>query len=233
MMLSHHKFPKHDQRGVTLLLAILILSAITAIVFSMAAIALNEVKTSADLAKTEPVIKAAEGSAEDSLFKMIRGYSTLVDCSGAPSTSMLGGVTVNSCASSYLTNPYTFDLDPSTQMTFYMINPISQTSDPGYTSVQVTLRSGSTGTVYFCVFETADCVSTPSSTKALSMSDATWSSGALNPAQAYQLIVSNGAGATANYSVTSAPTGLPSGTTTIENTGSRQGVTRKLRIIIP
>lgn len=60
------------QAGVTLLLSILILSAILAISFSIATILFVEIRASGDLVRTEGAIYAAEGISEEAFFKLKR-----------------------------------------------------------------------------------------------------------------------------------------------------------------
>jgi len=62
------------QAGVTLLLALLVLSAVMAIAFSLAAILLAEVRVSGDLLRTEPAIYGANAVTEEALFAVRRGY---------------------------------------------------------------------------------------------------------------------------------------------------------------
>ncbi len=233
--LQDHKLNngKRKQEVVTLLLAILILSAITAIVFSIAAIAVNEIKTSSDLTRTEPVLTAAEAVAEDSLFKLVRGLGTVSACT-SPGSTVVAGVTVTTCASYYLDNPYSFSLAADDQRDFYLYNPTDQAQAPGYTQVSVQITSGSTGTIYFCTAEVSNCIATPEATQTISMAGpTTWTSSPLTTTQQYQLMVVNGAGGTSSYSVTGSPNGLPAGTTTIQDSGKNQGVTRKLEITVP
>ncbi len=221
-----------NQKGATLLLAVLVLAAMSAIVFSVSAIAINEIRSNSDVARTEPVLKADEGIAEDSLFKIIRGFSTVGDCN-SPSSSVLNGVTVTYCAGAYLNNPYSFELAADDRKDMYLVNPTSQAAAPGYNSVSVTILGGSTGTVYLCTIDVTDCPSSPQSTRVLNPSTApTWSS-ALDPSMKYQVIVINGAGVIGSYSVTTSPNGLPAGVTTLQTSGSRQNVTRKLQILVP
>lgn len=63
---------RRDQQGITLVLAVLVLSALLAISFSMATILLVEVRTSGDLLRTEPSLYGAEAVAEQALFKIKR-----------------------------------------------------------------------------------------------------------------------------------------------------------------
>lgn len=71
------KFPipnPTSQKGITLLLALLMLSAVMAIAFSLATILLVEVKVSGDLLRTEPAIYAASAVTEEALFAVRRHY---------------------------------------------------------------------------------------------------------------------------------------------------------------
>lgn len=70
--LSPNFTPANRQSGVTLLLAILVLSAIMAISFSLATIIFIEVRTSGDLVRTEGAIFGADAISEQVLFKVKR-----------------------------------------------------------------------------------------------------------------------------------------------------------------
>jgi hypothetical protein len=63
---------QHNQAGVTLLLAILVLAAITAIAFSLAAIVTIEIRSSGDVLRTEPALYAVQGVTEEAFFKYTR-----------------------------------------------------------------------------------------------------------------------------------------------------------------
>ena len=63
---------KKGQQGVTLLLAILILSSVMAISFSLASILFIELRSSSDLLKTESSLYAATGVGEQALFNLKR-----------------------------------------------------------------------------------------------------------------------------------------------------------------
>ncbi len=62
----------NSQDGVTLLLAVLILAAITAIAFSLAAIITIEIRSSGDVLRTEPALYAVQAVTEEALFKYKR-----------------------------------------------------------------------------------------------------------------------------------------------------------------
>lgn len=61
---------KQSEKGITLLLAIIVLATVSAITFSLASIILNEVKTSNDLHGTEAVLYSTQSFLELALFKV-------------------------------------------------------------------------------------------------------------------------------------------------------------------
>lgn len=65
-----------DQDGVTLLLGILILASITAISFSLATIAFVEIRSSADVVRSEPALYVIQGQIEEAIFKVKRAVPT-------------------------------------------------------------------------------------------------------------------------------------------------------------
>lgn len=230
---------KEDQRGVTLLLSILILSAVTAIVFSVAAIAVNETRVSGDLLKTDPAITAAEAGTEDLLYYAIRGVGTYSSDCTAPTTSTLNGVTLSICANPYLANPYQFTVGPKVgtvngERDFFLYNPITQGGAPGYTNISITLLSGVSGTVDICSWTNTNCVGAPD-VVSLAFTTGQNKAQVLNPniANGYQVIFLNTNTTSDGFTVTTTPTGMPSGTVTLQATGSNNGVTRKIQTILP
>jgi hypothetical protein len=79
------------QPGVTLLLAILLLSAFLAISFSLSTILLFQVRTSEDFAKTEGALYAANGVGEQALFNTERQVPEAVYTSSFDNNSKLNG----------------------------------------------------------------------------------------------------------------------------------------------
>lgn len=226
---------QNKERGITLQLAILVLAAVSAIVFSVAAITANEIRTSNDLTRTEPAITVAEAGAEDVLYYQIRGlggYST--NCS-APSTATLSGVSLSYCSNPYLSNPYNFAFSgPSGEKDFYLYNPSSSGGAPGYTNISITLNSGISGTANICSWQATNCATT-ADVASLTFTTGQTKSQALDPnaTTGYQIIFLNTNASSDAFSVTTTPTGMPSGTATIQTTGSNNGVTRKLQTILP
>lgn len=78
---------RDSEAGVSLMLAVLVLSAITAVAFSLAAIVFIEIRSSGDSSRTEPALYATFGVTEEALFQYKRFYSG----SGLDVTSCNGG----------------------------------------------------------------------------------------------------------------------------------------------
>ena len=73
--ISHKKIKSYGkQTGVSLMLAVLILSAITAVSFSVATIVFIEIRSSSNSLRTEPNLYATLGVTEEALFQYKRGY---------------------------------------------------------------------------------------------------------------------------------------------------------------
>jgi hypothetical protein len=64
-----------SQSGVSLLLAVLVLAAITAVAFSLATIVFIEIRSSGDAKRTEPALYATFGVTEEALFQYKRFYT--------------------------------------------------------------------------------------------------------------------------------------------------------------
>jgi hypothetical protein len=232
----HLKSNMERQAGVTLLLAVLVLGAITTIVFGIAAVTVNEVRTSADVSKSAPSITGAEAIAEEYMFKGVRGLGALAGCDSPEERILTSNkVKVSSCASYYQDNPYSFTLNSNEQVDIYLINPADQSANPGYTDIAVFLDSfDGVAELYLCDLQVSNCAAGPYVASATldSVSGFAWAYGSLEPDEKYQLVIIN-TGDAANFRVASSPNGVPSGFTTIENTGTNQGTTRKLRTVVP
>lgn len=65
---------KQSEAGVSLMLAILVLAAITAVAFSLATIVFIEIRSAGDASRTEPALYATVGVTEEALFQYKRLY---------------------------------------------------------------------------------------------------------------------------------------------------------------
>lgn len=228
----------HKEEGITLLLSIMVLASIIAVVLSFGTIALNEVKTSGELIKTEPALTSAEAGAELGLFESIRGVGGISsNCSSPTVSTFSNGVSLSSCENYYLPNPNNLSMLANSEQDYYLYNPTNQSpnSAPGYQSISIYMGSGSSATIDLCTWTDGNCTGAPDVSSAVINNGGTWSSN-LNPSFKYQLIIFNGS-QPASFIISDTNTnnnvGLPSGTTLIQTSGSNGDVTRKVETSLP
>jgi hypothetical protein len=235
---------RKGQEGVTLLLTLMIMAALSAIVFSISAIALNELHTADNELSSEPAITAAEGVAEEQLFLNERAVNTACNTSGSEQFTQ-SGVSTTYLNSFYNNGAYNFGVSPNAEQDFYLYNPCNQGSNtaPGYTSVTLQLQNGASAsaTVSLCTWGNTNCSGNPDITsRTLSPGGTvTFDSGVINPNNQYVIAVNYGNGsASGNFSIQTTSnnaniTGIPASSVTIITTGSKNGSTRKLQTQLP
>lgn len=161
------------EEGVTLLLAVLVLSAMTAISFSLAAIVFVEIRASGDLQRTEPALYATQGVIEQSIFKVQRDIpdaqmcfdpNTLTDptktncLNNTPIKSNINVVTVSSVGAQDISQSPLSESVPAAYNTttntknVYSIYDADNPNNPqyGYTVVHVENRSAVALKYTFC-----------------------------------------------------------------------------------
>jgi hypothetical protein len=248
------------QAGVTLLLSLLILSAVTAISFSLATIVFIETRASSDVQRTEPALYGTLAVLEDASFDIKRG-------AGNPRPTQMNclspGVCVNMTSTvSSLRDNTIIEKIPSTasdynsSVKFYLINPDDLytdvdgdgSPDGGYGKIRVTNIGNVPFRASLCKFTVNDCVSgtatwefdtllNPASSVELSITDDSFM-----PKYSYQLyLVYGGAGTTDAFAEIesfdangSTPKGLPYfGQKLLDVQATYVGITRRYRALIP
>ncbi len=71
---NKNNYRNNSQSGVTLMLAILVLAAITAVALSLATIVFIEIRSAGDSSRTEPALYATLGVTEEALFQYKKAY---------------------------------------------------------------------------------------------------------------------------------------------------------------
>ncbi|HVY68054.1 MAG TPA: hypothetical protein VHA30_04145 [Patescibacteria group bacterium] len=154
-----------DQAGVTLLLAILILSSILAISFSLATVMFIEIRASGDLLRTEPALYAANGIGEEAIFNVKRQTCTAQQDNCVYTTqNFTNNVKFPAApvASSTTTPVFEDKVAPATSFSsgnnysFYNPGQGSSASGSGYGQISLTyLNTGNQDTlyVYLCEFD--------------------------------------------------------------------------------
>ncbi len=145
------------QAGVTLIISILIMSAVALASVAVAAFALSEIRSSRAVALTEPAISASETAGEQGLWAIKRDVS-LTNCnSGQTTVSLSNGAIVNSCKTY---SKATINLKGGVPFVFFLYDPndpngnlcMNQTYDSGqhsgcagaaiYTSITIVHKAG-------------------------------------------------------------------------------------------
>jgi len=154
----------NQQAGVTLLLAILVLSSILAISFSVATIMFSEIRTSGDLLRTEDAFYGAEAVSEEALFKIKRGIT-----SGFIYSTQIGAVSLGSPApTENVINPDSTQrvivparsgfTSSANHYLFFNANASSQSAGSGYGKLTITNLSPNSNdavTIYLCQYDPA------------------------------------------------------------------------------
>lgn len=242
-----------SQSGITLLLSVLLLSAITTIAFSLAAVGFAEIATSNDLSRTEPILYYSLGLAEEGAYGVKRGVSSIKTALGTE------------CSTSF--NPFTLDAGNATNtqtkicnvspnndievivptntfnssVRLYIYEPSnSGTGSSGYTDVTFKKTSNNSGLVrmYMCPLS-VECVDP-------NISPNGW----LNPAgvlldyntdvninlagNSYEVVLVNSGSALEYVEVITEPKGLPYlNKEGIEIQSSFGRLIRRLRVLVP
>lgn len=201
-MTSHtsNKFKKvsenHSEAGVTLMLAVLILSAITAIVFSLSAIVIIEIRSAGDNLRTEPALYATLGVTEEALLQYRRNVpENIMDVTHC-TTPVQGICSINSVSltPTRLTeedNPLVKVLRPNERTVVPMYLP--QDFNLQYSRINFTvLQTRTNGQLDITVRETTYNNSVNNTTLRLDeFITPTWSFTAFNDQSQYEVILNN------------------------------------------
>ncbi len=179
MKKSNLKNHRDNQSGVTLLMAVLVLSAITAISFSLAAVVFAEIRASGDLQRTEPALYATQGVIEQSIYKVQRDVpddqmcfdpSTLTDptktncLNNSPIKSNINVVSITGIGAKDVSDSPISEVVPAAYNTVantknvYSIYDTDNPNSPQYGYTRVTIDNPTTGTTLyysFCVVNEA------------------------------------------------------------------------------
>ncbi len=243
----YHKFAKF-QEGISLLLSILILSAISAITFSLATVVFIEIRASGDFSRTEVALYATQAITEEALFKIKRG---LPDCGADPClsySSPINEVVLDNPApltQAFNTSPVIDSIRQTTTSDYFMVNPADPYGGGGYGSLKITYNQGPTGTLDLSLTEYDPTGVLPPTLIPIAPNpmNPTENSGfiVLDSAKQYTLSILNNASGTASVTIETysdvghtVSKGLPYlGQTVIDIVSKYLGLTRKLQVQIP
>lgn len=237
------------QRGVTMLLAILVLSSITAIAFSLATIIFIEIRTSGDVARTEPTLYASVAITEEAIFKVKRSAPDCIS-PGNPANCLaydanIGSVTIsNPILQLFSTTPLIEIFNPTLKKVYQIVDPNNIFGGANYGQVKVGCLQP-LGTAVSVILDQID----PNTgnrvngyaSDVINCATSYTPSFVLIPSQQYEMTIQNQSNATsATVSIDSfaadgsTPQGLPYvGLTVLDITASYSGLTRQYRVKIP
>lgn len=231
------------QKGIAMLLAILVLAAITAVSFSLATIMFVEIRTSGDVFRTEPTLYASEAITEEALFKVKRNAPiTYTTC--LPVATPCTGVVLNNpppLVQLYNSSPFVEVISPSTTKQYQIVDPNNVFGGSGYGKLIITLQS--TGLSATATVDQIDPVSgdrLPSYGSTTLSANIPWTL-IVQPSYQYELNITNTS--SGNSIIVSVDTyasdgttrqGLPYiGQTVLDIIASYAGLTRKYEVKIP
>ena len=243
-----------NQAGVTLLLSVLLLSAITTIAFSLAAVSFAEIATSDDLARTEPIFYHSLGIAEEATYGMKRGEPTMRARLGSECSTSFTNFVVE--ASAITSKTKLCNLSPDTTIEVAVAQNTAATAvrvysyDPanggggasGYTTLRFkkTTNNGGTVRLYMCRLseECSDLTDAGAPITgwnyAARILDYNDSVSAPDPSQPYEIVLTNTTGPKEYIEITTAPKGLPYlNKESIEVQSEYGRLIRRLRVLVP
>lgn len=233
------------QRGVTMLLAILVLSAITAVSFSLATIMFIEIRTSGDIFRTEPTLYASQAITEEALFKVKRA-APVIYTTCLPQATPCTGIVLNNpppAVQSYSPAPFIEIISPGANKIHQIVDPTNVFGGGGYGKLIVTfLNPGPTLSVTVIVDQINPVTgSRVGAFGAISLSSNTPWSLALDPVMQYELNIQNPSSTTSvtvsvdTYAANGTTRqGLPYiGQTVLDIVAAYSGLTRKYEVKIP
>jgi hypothetical protein len=152
---------KKNQAGISLMLSILVLAAVTAIAFSLATIVFIEIRSAGDMTRTEPTLYGAFGVTEEALFQYKRFVNSTVlnvpTCS--PGSGDQNGVctigTVNGGVKLTSSEPIEFDDSPRVEVVpagTVKVIPMYTTTEftkPQYSSISLQVLPGGPSLDYY------------------------------------------------------------------------------------
>jgi len=154
-------FPQQNnfsQSGITLILAVLILAAVSALSFSLGALAIREIKSSRQLLHSEPALTAAEAGGETALFFRTRGLDQYKEvCPTTTSGNLSSGSASFEVCSDLYDDPFNFSTAYNDIDVVILDNPLD-TSDPraGYSSVTISPTAGTATVIRAFAYDLAN-----------------------------------------------------------------------------
>jgi hypothetical protein len=154
--------PSNKQSGVTMLLAIFMLTAMVSLAALAGPLINAELQHSYSSMAGEQMLFKAHGNSEYNLFFIQRERADLYavpSCTASNATVMEGNIPVTNCLTKHYPTPFTLVLPSGVQKDFYFydVDDPSQDTTNGVTSVNINNIYGGSVIVRFCEFNAVQC----------------------------------------------------------------------------
>lgn len=245
---------ENSQSGVTLLLSVLLLSAITTIAFSLAAVGFSELATSDDLARTEPIFYHSLGIAEEATFGMKRQESSVLSRLGSECASSFTAYVIETSPIASKAKYCNVNQDTSIEVAVpkntgssavrvYAYDPNTGGSGSQYTTVRIRKTSDNGGVVELFVCKLTEECSDLSQYPSTPLQN--WDIGgtvlyagdpatSIPPEHPYEIVLLNRTGPKEYVEIVTAPMGLPYlNKQAIEIQSEYGRLIRRLRVLVP
>lgn len=217
------------------MMSIMILATTSLLSFSIGTLVLRELKSSRQFSQSEPAYGSAEAGAETGLFFHIRKLDEYNEiCPSTDSGTLSSGSGFEICSNLY-DDPFYFNTTTDNVKAILLFNPLDQ-SDPaaGYSQISITATSG-TAVVLTASAYNLDDPEEEAITVSVGVGGGPSTLSGLDPNKSYAVFLDpGGISLSANGSVTGitggGATGIPSETPTLESTGNKNNLLRKLRV---
>jgi len=234
----------HSQAGIALVTAVMVLASVSAISFAVSIFSLRELRASRQQAYSEPAIVSAEAGAETTLFFRMRKLASFnTNCPDSSSALLPSGQSGFSSCNQFYDDPYIFGTHHDSNEMVILNDPSNPSSmSAGYQRMMVTATSSvnSINLMRLDIYDMDDPASGPLFPQpTVTVGGATVNVN-LNPAKSYAVILvplpTGVPGSVSGYirgmNASGLVMGIPSKSPTISSTGSRQGLLRKLEVLL-
>ncbi|MBI4053806.1 MAG: hypothetical protein HY397_00575 [Candidatus Doudnabacteria bacterium] len=239
-----HRYRTESNAGVTLLTAVMVLAAVTAITFALSTLTLKEIRASRQLAQSEPAILSAEAGAETALFFRIRELTTYNNVCPTLVTQVLpsGSSNFSFCNQLY-DNPYIFATDSANNevvLLFDPLNPANPSAGYGSITVNATSSTAFVPSIQLRIYD-LDLAASPDvcSSNPICTTVAIPGSAAvpLNPSKSYAIFLiptspGTAGGVIQGFDGSGGSLGIPSKNPKVSSTGAKANLLRKLQVIL-
>src|SRR3989338_3467877 len=146
------KIGNSSQSGVTLIIAIIMLAAVTFISFSLSAVILREINAARLILKTEPAISAANAGGEVGLYKLMRNLGQTATSGQTPQSGSSYQVVPD-----LYDDPYVFSVVAGAVIKVGLYNPENVSDeDADYGRVTLTNNTSGSGPLKVTIYSWSD-----------------------------------------------------------------------------